>query len=103
MRDREIASREEREAALLANDMNRRTKLWKRAEGKRLNKVHLFGLLGSYALVCIGLFGLLGEGEIRPVLLAILGTISVVSFLYQFQQRQIDALREIVRELSGRS
>ena len=81
MRDREIASPKELEAALIASDINRRTKLWERAEGKGLNKVHLSGLFGSYALVFIGLFGLISKGEIRPVFLVTLGTISVVGFL----------------------
>jgi hypothetical protein len=103
MRDDHISSPMELEATLLANDMRKSEKLWRQAEGKSLNKVHLFGLLGSYLLLGVGLVGLFAEGEYRAATFAILGTVVVISFVYQFQQRQIAALREIVRELSRRS
>lgn len=100
MSHNQISSPMELHTAIRSTDRHSREKLWRQAEGKWLGKVHLFGLFLSYAMAGVGFAGLLvGRGDTAAAF-AVAGATLVVTFVFQFQQRQIDALREIVRESS---
>jgi uncharacterized membrane protein YiaA len=103
MRDREISTPQELDTALAGSAMQKQEKLWKVAEGRSFRWTDLIAALLGCLMTLTGLYGTVVEQGIVGAFQLAFG-LSLVGFsMLRHQQNQIDALREIVRELVHRS
>jgi hypothetical protein len=103
MNRNDISSPRELDYALAANAIARRERLWKEAEGRTFRWANLIAAVAGGLLALTGLFGAIIEQEIIGAFQLAFG-LSLLGFsMLRHQQFQIDALREIVRGLDGRS
>ena len=103
MRENEISTPQELDAALAGNAMRKREKLWKTAEGQSFRSSDLIAAVVGGLLALTGLYGIVVEQELVGAYQLAFG-LSLLGFsMLRHQQKQIDALREIVRDSSGRS
>jgi uncharacterized membrane protein YiaA len=103
MKEHEISTPQELETALAGNAMRKLENLWKAAEGRSFRWWDLIAALVGGLLALAGLYGIVIEQELVGAYQLAFG-LSLLGFsMLRHQQVQIDALREIVRELGGRS
>jgi len=96
MKDSQITSPEQLDAALVGNEMNKLQKLWRQAEGRSYFWVDLIGVAVGALLI----FGSLYRGFFEQddaMWQIILGLSLVGSAVYRRQQSQINALRELLK------
>ena len=102
MSERDISTPQELDAALAGSAMQKHEKLWKVAEGGSVRWTDLITALIGGLLALTGLYGTVVEEEFVGAFQLALG-LSLLGFsMVRHQQTQIDALREIVRELGHR-
>jgi uncharacterized membrane protein YiaA len=102
MSGNEISAPQEFDAALAGNAMRKREKLWKAAEGRSLRWSEFIAAIVGGLLALTGLYGIVVEQELVGAYQLAFG-LSLLGFSrLRHQQKQIDALREIVHDFSGR-
>ena len=117
MKDYEISTAANLDAALSANLMRKRSQLWKVAKGRSFRWVDAFGLALAVLCIAVGVtdvlrpleqFGLsagtVSIGWLHVDIsvggcIAIIGLAGVASFIWGHTQRQLKALGEIVEQL----
>lgn len=97
MKESEISSAEDLDTALAANAMRKQEQLWKAAEGKSFIWGDVVGVLLGAALAVVGFRQLQLEAD--GILFLLLGLSLISSAVFRRQQAQIDALRELLREV----
>lgn len=103
MRDDQITSPEELDAAMAGSAMHKSEKLWKTAEGRLFRWPDLIALIGSSLLILVGLYGVFAESAASASLLFLIFGLSFFGGqIYRHQQSQIDALRELVKQMNHR-
>lgn len=103
MREHEISTPQELDAALAGNEMQKLQRLWKAVEGRSFRWVDLAASIGGGLLALMGLYGIIIAHELVGAFFLAFGLSLLGSSMLRRQQDQIDALREIVRDLSSRS
>ena len=103
MREREISTPQELDAALTGSAMRKHEKLWKAVEGRSFRWTDLASALIGGLLALSGMYGAVVEQQVLGAFQLALG-LSLLGFsMLRHQQTRIDALREIVREMGRRS
>lgn len=97
MKESEISSAEDLDTALAANAMRKQGQLWKAAEGRSFIWGDVVGVLLGAALVVVGFRQLQLEAD--GILFLLLGLSLISSAMIRRQQAQINALRELLREV----
>jgi len=98
MKEREITSETELDAALAGSKMRRREKLWKMAEGRSFRWPDVAGLVCGGLLIVVGIKGVFDEIGPTSVIYLVAGMFGFAGALYRHQQSQIDALRELLKQ-----
>ncbi len=98
MKDSEISSREELEAALAGHAMSRSEALWKQAEGRNFRWTDVVVATAGGLSLLMGLLGITIEQDITGVMPIVVGVMLIVSVIFRHQQAQIDALRELLKK-----
>jgi hypothetical protein len=103
MREQKISTPQDLDAVLAGNAIRKLEKVWKVAEGRSYRWTDLIAALVGGLLALTGLYGTLIAQEIAGAFQLAFG-LSLLGFsMLRHQQLQVDALREIVRDLSCRS
>jgi hypothetical protein len=103
MRGHEISTLQELDAALVGNEMRKREKLWKVAEGRSFRWSDTIAAIVGGLLALTGLYGIVVEQDLVGAYQLAFGLSALGFSMIRHQQTQIDALREIARDLSDRS
>jgi len=103
MREHEISSPSELDAALAAKALSRQQRLWKAASGQSLRWPDVLMAVLGVTQFFLGAYGVLSEGEPYSIVLLAFGILFVAFALWRLQESRIDALHELIRSIeSGR-
>jgi hypothetical protein len=103
MRENEISTPQEFDSALAGNAMRKNERLWKAAQGRSFRWFDVLSALIGGLLAFTGFYGIVVEQELVGAYQLAFGFGLLGFSMFRHQQTQIDALREIVRDLSYRS
>jgi hypothetical protein len=102
MKDSEISSPEELDAALVSNRMRRRENLWKTAAGQTYQWVNMFTMAVGLISLLLGGYGVIVEKDIGAIMLIVMGGGLIGSAIFRHQQSQIQALRRLLKDANLR-
>lgn len=102
MREHEISSEADLDAALLGGALSKQERLWKAASGQspRWTDV-LMAVLGA-AQLFLGAYGVLSSGEPDSFVFLAFGALFVGLSLWRIQEARIDAMNELLRTIESR-
>jgi heme A synthase len=103
MRESEILSESDLDAALVGGAIAKRQRLWKAASGQAPRWTDVLMAVLGVAQVFLGAYGVISAGEPNSFVLLAFGILFVGFSLWRIQEARIDALRELLRSIeSGR-
>lgn len=102
MKDTEISSPEQLDAALVSHRMSRRENLWKTAAGQTYRVTDIVMIIIGFLSLIYGGYGFVFEDDLGAITLVVMGGGLVAAGILRHQQSQIQALRRLLEEANLR-
>jgi hypothetical protein len=102
MREHEINSEADLDAALVGGALSKHERLWKAASGQSPRWTDVLMAVLGVAQLFLGAYGVLSGGEPNSFVLLAFGVLFVGFSLWRIQEARIDALNELLRSIESR-
>jgi len=102
MRESEILSESDLDAALVRSAQAKRQRLWKAASGRAPRWTDVLMVVLGLAQVLLGAYGVLSAGEPNSLVMLAFGTLLVGFSLWRIQEARIDALHDLLGSIESR-